>query len=67
MIKHQKETAGLNEGGRPAETPTLEGGVTDNRPTLIDVGITHHLSSRSQAIASIPEDDFEETLAEHRG
>ena len=36
------------------------------RPTLAEVGIDKKLSSRSQAIASIPEDDFERTLSEHR-
>jgi len=63
MIREQKETVGLNEGGRPKKTPTAEEGVI---PSLSDVGIDYKLSSRAQAIAAIPEDEFEDTLAEHR-
>lgn len=39
---------------------------TDLPPTLADMGISKDLSSRAQAIANIPEDEFERTLAEHR-
>lgn len=42
---------------------------TDERtqpPTLGELGISHDLSSRAQQIASIPEEEFEQTLAEHR-
>lgn len=63
MIRTQKETVGLNDGGRPRKTPTVEEGVI---PPLADVGIDYKLSSRAQSIAAIPEDEFEETLAEHR-
>lgn len=35
-------------------------------PTLSDLGISKDLSSRAQQIASIPDDEFEQTLAEHR-
>jgi len=64
MIRHQKETVGLAKGGQPYQsTPTPREGVA---PRLEDVGIDYKLSSRSQAIAAIPEDEFEETLAEHR-
>ena len=65
MIKEQKETVGLNQGGRP-KTPQADRGVSGAAPTLADVGIDYNLSSRSQALAAVPEDDFEETLAEHR-
>lgn len=67
MIREQKESVGLQAGARgigkpksgvPEEYPTI--------PTLADAGISKKLSSRSQAIASIPEDDFEATLYEHR-
>jgi ribosomal protein L12E/L44/L45/RPP1/RPP2 len=64
MIRAQKDGEGLAKGGRPKETPTTEEGVYN--PTLADVGIDYKLSSRSQAIASIPEDEFEEVLDEHR-
>lgn len=35
-------------------------------PTLADMGISKDLSARAQQIASIPEEEFEQTLAEHR-
>lgn len=35
-------------------------------PTLGDMGVSKDLSSRAQAIASIPDEEFEATLAEHR-
>lgn len=35
-------------------------------PTLADLGISRDLSSRAQAIAAIPQEEFEQTLAEHR-
>ena len=39
---------------------------SNSPPTLGEMGISRDLSSRAQAIASIPEDEFEATLAEHR-
>lgn len=65
MIKVQKETEGMNEGGRP-KTSRDERPVYEKPPTLREAGISKDLSSRSQAIASIPEDQFEQTLTEHR-
>jgi hypothetical protein len=64
MIRHQKETVGLNTGAMGIGKSAV--GSDDRTPTLADVGISKDLSSRSQQIASIPEDEFEETLAEHR-
>lgn len=58
-----------------AEQPKATGGDaqrtrfhkgTESPPTLAEVGIDKKLSSRSQALASIPEDEFEQTLAQHR-
>jgi len=67
MIRHQKETVGLATGGQPYQhKPTGTHAEPVDRPTLADVGISKKLSSRSQAIANIPECDFEATLAEHR-
>ena len=70
MILEQKETVGLNEGragaGRPSLGGTQEEPPKDIRPTLADVGVSKKLSSRAQKLASIPEDDFENTLSEHR-
>jgi len=51
MILAQKETVGMNEGGRPTKTPTTGEGVST--PTLEQAGIDYKLSSRSQAIAAI--------------
>lgn len=59
MIKAQKEGPGLATGGQPYQhNPT---GTTQEpvpRPTLAQAGIDKKLSSTSQAIASIPEEDF---------
>jgi hypothetical protein len=66
MIRAQKEGPGLADGGDAMRARYSKGTEVDTRPTLAQVGIDKKLSSRSQAIASIPEDDFEETLAEHR-
>lgn len=67
MIRAQKEGPGLNQGAAGSiVTGSERVPVKDMRPTLADVGIDKKLSARSQAIASIPEEEFEETLAEHR-
>jgi hypothetical protein len=67
MIRTQKETVGLATGGQPYQSkPTSTSKEPVERPTLSDVGISKKLSSRSQAIASIPEEEFEETLTQHR-
>jgi hypothetical protein len=69
MIREQKRTVGLNTGGwTQHHAKSCGAGVEpqDAPPTLADAGISKKLSSRSQAIAGIPEDDFEATLAEHR-
>ena len=57
MIRIQKDTVGLNTGGRPStETPADEEEVS---PTLAEVGIGHKLSSRAQKLAAVPEEEFE--------
>jgi phage N-6-adenine-methyltransferase len=63
MIQRQKETGGMNTGGNPNLQPVIN---ADRLPTLADIGISKNLSSRAQAIASIPHDEFEEVLATHR-
>jgi hypothetical protein len=66
MIRQQKETEGLNKG----EAGRFTGGTNEEppavKPTLASVGISKKLSSRSQAIAAIPEEEFEEVIEEHR-
>jgi hypothetical protein len=66
MIRQQKETVGLANGGDAMKARSQQGTEVLTRPTLADVGISKRLSSRSQAIAEIPTEEFEETLEEHR-
>jgi hypothetical protein len=48
----QKETVGLNEGGRPKKTGSdIELVIV---PTLADAGIDKKLSSRAQKLAAVP-------------
>jgi hypothetical protein len=61
-------------GGMLIEQPKNNGAampnavVADDRvpPTLSDMGISKDLSARAQSIATISDDDFEQTLAQHR-
>jgi len=63
MIAAQKETVGLNVGGRP-KTGTLEEPVS--RPgTLAEAGIDKKLSSRAQKISAIPPAAFAASHAPH--
>lgn len=63
MIRQQKETQGLNEGGRPQKTGSVAEPVL---PTLSDVGIDRKLSMRSQQLAAMSESQFESTIATAR-
>lgn len=51
-----------NDGGRPKKTGNQREPVSD--PTLSDLGITKKESAKWQAMAAIPEKEFEATLAE---
>lgn len=64
LIVFQKQTVGLNEGGRPSKTPTKSEEVS--KPTLADAGIDHKLSSWAQQVATIPEESFEAAITEGR-
>lgn len=55
MLREQKETVGLNAGGRPIKN-SAEMEPVSNVPTLSDIGIDKKLSSRAQQIAAVPED-----------
>lgn len=70
LLKAQKETVGMNRGaagGGKKESP--RGSYVeprDSAPTLAEAGIDKKLSARAQKIAEIPEDKFEQRLAERR-
>lgn len=72
MLIEQKQTVGMNTGAAGAAGPgrgNKNAVVAQDRvlqPTLSDVGISKDLSSRAQAIAKIPESEFEAELAQHR-
>ena len=51
MIVAQKQTVGLNEGGRPQKTPTRMEEVSKAR--LAEAGIDYKLSARAQKIATV--------------
>jgi hypothetical protein len=58
IITKQKESEGLNRGGRPAsKTPSQTEGVSV--PKLEELGITHRLSHQAQKLAAVPEREFE--------
>ena len=54
------------DGGRPKKTGNMVLPVSEENhpPKLEDIGITKMQSSRFQAIASIPEEEFEEAIEE---
>lgn len=58
-----------NQGGRPEKPLADDEGFSsadESPPTRAELGISYDLSSRAQAMASIPEEEFEAALAEHR-
>jgi N6-adenosine-specific RNA methylase IME4 len=70
LIKAQKETRGLNEGGRPAKTAENKSAVSDH-PTLSQaLGMpkiqAEQLSSRAQKLAAVPEAQFEAEMGKWR-
>ena len=65
LIRAQKETVGLQAGSRGIGKSTS--GLPKKRPTLVEAGINHKLSARSQKVAAIPEAKFEGMIGEWRG
>lgn len=60
-------TTAKNRGGQPEQrgsTPTPRVGVEQPAPTLAELGISHNESSNAQAIASLPDDVFEDVITE---
>jgi hypothetical protein len=60
LRQEQKETVGLNEGGRPitgvSETPV-------SKPTLASQGIDKNLAKEMRALGALSEGQFEEAVA----
>src|SRR5262249_45482569 len=58
---------GKAEGGGDQRSDHRSHDATAGRPTLADLGITKTQSSRWQAMASVPEADFEQHIAKVKG
>ncbi len=65
MLKAQKEAGLMAKPSGSNQYKDRSQGDTDPL-TLADVGISKTLSSRSQKIAELPEEEFEEILESHR-
>jgi len=65
LIKEQKQTVGLNEGGPKPKKLT---GLSNNpvRPTLADAGIDKNLANEARQLASLDEDEFEDVVDKTR-
>ena len=63
LIAQQKNTVGLNKGQLRRGTRTEP---RENVPTLADAGIDKKLSSRSQKVAEVAEEEFEGLISELR-
>jgi hypothetical protein len=57
LMQEQKETVGLNKGGRP-KTGFVENPVS-SKPTLTEAGINKNLAHRARTAAAMPASDFE--------
>ncbi len=69
MLKAQKNNGKMNKGGGDRKSNKYHqshGDTSDSITTLRTIGISRSMSSRSQAIASLPEELFEKTITEHK-
>jgi phage N-6-adenine-methyltransferase len=67
LMAAQKETVGLSRGAAGDERPNEErGSKSDPRPTLAEAGIDKHLADRARKYAAVPEQEFEDILADRR-
>jgi 16S rRNA G966 N2-methylase RsmD len=66
MLKAQKEAGEMNKGGgdRKSDGYHQSHDETSDIPTLSQIGISKSMSSRSQIIASVPENEFEAAISE---
>jgi hypothetical protein len=65
MIKAQKETVGLNKGGRP-KTGSGADPVSEPKGTLAEAGIDKHLADSARKQAAKSEAQFEKDVAEKK-
>ena len=63
LMREQKRTVGLNSG---AIRRGASDAPRDERPTLASQGIDKHLAKAARALGDIPEEKFEERVAEAR-
>ena len=63
MLREQPKAKASPGNQYTGPVPT---GNQSNPPTLADMGIDKKLSSRSQKIAAIPDDEFEKVLVQHK-
>jgi hypothetical protein len=69
MIREQKETVGLADGGEHGGNPRDPGSHSEpgsKKPTLAEAGISKKLSSHAQKLAAMPEEHFETAIATAR-
>jgi hypothetical protein len=64
MMRKQKETVGLNEGGRPKTG--FSGNPVSSKPTLAEAGIDKNLADRARKFAAMPEEEFKEAVEAKR-
>jgi hypothetical protein len=58
MMQQQKETIGLNKGGRP-KTGILANPVSDQPPTLAEAGISKNLAQKARSAAAMSDEEFQ--------
>lgn len=63
MRQAQKETVGLSEGTRGS---AVKGARVDEKPTLSSQGIDKNLAHQARTLGSLPDDKFEEAVADAR-
>jgi hypothetical protein len=63
LMEAQRETVGLNEGGRPKTGLAIN---PVSKPTLAEAGIDKNLAHRSRTLAKASDKRFEQTVAQAR-
>jgi hypothetical protein len=64
LIAAQKATSGLNTGAAGVGPIAVVRDDRNQLPTLSDIGVSKDLSSRSQKLAAIPQEEFESEVGE---